>query len=51
MANGASQEVWHFILEVLFNRQLNCAKVLIENSFNIVKKSFQELMIKSNLDV
>ncbi len=46
-----TNEVWHFILEALFNWRINRAKVLIENNFNILTKSFQELMIKSNLDV
>jgi hypothetical protein len=38
-------------LEALFNQQFNHARILIENNFKNLKKSFQELMIKSNLDV
>jgi hypothetical protein len=30
---------------------LFCAKVVVENSFDILKKTFKELLIKSNLNV
>jgi hypothetical protein len=33
----------------LFNKQLSRVKVVIENCFGILKKTFQNLIIKSNL--
>ncbi len=41
----------HSLFDKLFNKQFNHAKVIIENSFGILKKIIQELLIKSNLDV
>jgi hypothetical protein len=39
-----------FILEIIFNKQLSSARV-VENHFGILKKTFCELMTKSNFDV
>jgi hypothetical protein len=36
-------------LEALYNKQLCHAKVVIENNFGNLKKTFHELMSKSNL--
>jgi uncharacterized protein (DUF1919 family) len=41
----------HSILEAFYNKQLSCVRVIIENSFNVLKKKCWELMIKSNLNV
>jgi hypothetical protein len=47
------KQTWvrHSILEALYNKQFSHAQVIVENAFNILKKMFQELMIKSNLHV
>lgn len=32
--------ICHFVLQTLFNKQLNRAKVVVENNFGILKKTF-----------
>jgi len=39
------------ILELLYNKKRKCGSFAIENSFNIFKKTFQELLGKRNLHV
>jgi hypothetical protein len=39
------------ILELLFNRQFSREASVVENSFGILKKSFRELLLKTNLHV
>jgi len=41
----------HYVLQVLFNKKLSQAKVLVENDFDILKKTFSELMMKLSLNV
>jgi hypothetical protein len=41
--------VKHSVLETYYIKQLSCARVVVENTFIIIKKMFRELMIKSNL--
>jgi hypothetical protein len=47
------KQIWmcHYVLKVLYNKWLSHAKVVVENHFGILKKTFKELMIKSNLNV
>jgi hypothetical protein len=33
--------VRHFILQALLNKRLSWAKILVENNFNILKKTFR----------
>ncbi len=40
-----------YVLKVLYNKWLSHAKVMVENTFGILKETFKELMIKSNLNV
>jgi len=42
---------WHYLLEALHNRQLFHGKIVVKNNFDISKKTFKELFIKSNLNV
>jgi hypothetical protein len=46
-------QIWfqHSILETIFNKQLYSVKVVVENNFGILKKTFLELMTKFNFDV
>jgi hypothetical protein len=39
------------ILELLYNKKCKCGSFVVENSFNILKKTFQELLGKINLHV
>jgi hypothetical protein len=41
----------HYVLHVLFNKKKFQEKILVENGFNILKKTFSELMMKLNLNV
>jgi hypothetical protein len=42
----------HYVLQTLFNKKLSWARVLVDNNFkNILKKTFSELVMKSNLNV
>jgi len=43
--------IWHFCAIRLYNKQLSHSKVVLENNFGILKKTFKELLIKSNLNV
>jgi hypothetical protein len=49
MAPHKQTGVRHLILEAYYIKQFFCAKVIVENTFIILKKTFWELMIKSNL--
>jgi hypothetical protein len=53
MVDGTSQRNWNltFYATRLYNKQLFHARVVVENSFGILKKIFKELLIKSNLNV
>jgi hypothetical protein len=53
MVNDTSQTNWNltFYATRLYNKQLFHERVVVENSFNILKKIFKELLIKSNLNV
>jgi len=39
------------ILKPLYNKKRKCGSFVLENSFNILKKTFQELLGKINLHV
>jgi len=39
------------ILELLYNKKRKCGSFVIENSFSILKKTFQKLLGKINLHV
>jgi len=39
------------IAESLFNRKLNRGRGVVENAFNILKQTFRELLLKSDLQV
>jgi hypothetical protein len=39
------------ILELLYNKKRKCGSFVVENSFSIFKKTFQELLGKINLHV
>jgi len=41
----------HTIMELLYNKKHKCGRFVVENSFNILKKTFQELLGKINLHV
>ncbi len=38
--------VRHFILQALLNKRLSWARILVENNFSILKKTFREFMIQ-----
>jgi hypothetical protein len=38
-------------LETLFNRKLRKGKSIVENAFGILKQTFRELLVKSELDI
>ncbi len=39
------------ILELLYNKRHICGCLIVKNAFGILKKSFRELLCKTNLDV
>jgi hypothetical protein len=39
------------LLETLFNRKLRKGLCVVENAFGILKQTFKELLVKSELDV
>jgi hypothetical protein len=39
------------LLETLFNKRLRRGRCLVENVFGILKQTFRELLVKSDLDV
>jgi hypothetical protein len=39
------------IMELLYNKKHKCGRFVVENSFNILKKTFQEFFGKINLHV
>jgi hypothetical protein len=39
------------VLETLFNRKLRKGRCMVENAFGILKQTFRELLVKSDLDV
>lgn len=39
----------HTILKATFNKHLSKGRNIVENAFGIVKKTFRELLLKSNL--
>jgi hypothetical protein len=41
----------HTILKALFNKHLSRGKSVVENVFGILKKTFKELFLKTNLDI
>jgi len=41
----------HMILELLYNKKHKCGRFVVENFFNILKKTFQKLLGKINLHV
>ncbi len=43
--------VHHYVFQAFFNKRLNHARVVVENNFKILKKTFWELLNKSNLNV
>jgi hypothetical protein len=43
--------VCHITLEVLFNKQLYWRRSVIKNVFDILKKTFNELFLKTNMHV
>jgi hypothetical protein len=43
--------VHHTILETFYKKQLNQCRSVIENSFEILKKSFRKLLLKINLHI
>jgi hypothetical protein len=53
MVDGTSQMNWNltFYATRLYNKQLFHERVVVENNFDILKKIFKELLIKSNLNV
>jgi hypothetical protein len=53
MVDGTSQTNWNltFYAIRLYIKQLSHSRVVLENNFGILKKTFKELLIKSNLNV
>ncbi len=41
----------HTILKALFNKHLSRGKSVVENVFRILKKTFKELFLKTNLNI
>jgi hypothetical protein len=41
----------HMNLELLYNKKHKCGRFVVENSFSILKKTFQKLLEKINLHV
>jgi hypothetical protein len=39
------------MLETLFNRKLRTGRYVVENAFGILKQTFRELLVKSDLDI
>jgi len=44
-----SVNIKHTFLEVLYNKHLSKGRNVVENAFEILKKTFKELLVKSNL--
>jgi len=44
-----SANIRHTFLEILYNKHLSKGRNVVENAFEILKKTFKELLVKSNL--
>jgi len=42
-------DVWHTIFKALYNKHLSQGRSVVDNLFAILKKSFKELLLKTNL--
>lgn len=42
-------DVWHTIFKALYNKHLSQGRSVVDNLFGILKKSFKELLLKTNL--